>query len=166
VQAGKVVHKLKVGGNDSLEIYDYPGAYAQRFDGISPGGGEQPDKLQKIFDDNARTVAIRMQQEALPSLLINAANNCGHLVSGYKFTLTRHFNADGVYVITSLSHSGQPGIRYRPGQRSPGTFLQQHLHLYSVRAPVSSSACHAAAARAGFPPRYRGWTRRRRNLHR
>ncbi len=107
VQAGKVAHKLKVGGNDSLEIYDYPGAYAQRFDGISPGGGEQPDKLQKIFDDNARTVGIRMQQEALPSLVINAASNCGHLVSGYKFTLTRHFNADGVYVITSLSHSGQ-----------------------------------------------------------
>jgi type VI secretion system secreted protein VgrG len=110
VQAGKVVHKLKVGGNDALEIYDFPGAYAQRFDGISPGGGGRPSDLQKIFDDSTRTVGIRMQQEALPSLVIDAASKCGHLVSGYKFTLTRHFNGDGMYVITSLSHSGQQGF--------------------------------------------------------
>jgi len=108
-QAGKVVHKLKVGGNDSFEIYDYPGAYAQRFDGVSPGGGDRASDLQKIFDDNNRTVGIRMQQEALPSLVINSASKCGHIAPGYKFTLTRHFNADGVYVITSLSHSGKQG---------------------------------------------------------
>jgi type VI secretion system secreted protein VgrG len=107
VQSGKVAHKLKVGGNDSLEIYDYPGAYAQRFDDVTPGGGDQSANLQDVFSDNARTVGIRMQQEALPSLIINAASNCGHLVSGHKFTLTRHFNADGAYVITALNHSGQ-----------------------------------------------------------
>ena len=28
VAAGRVSHKLKVGGNDQLEIYDYPGGYA------------------------------------------------------------------------------------------------------------------------------------------
>jgi len=109
VQVGKVSHKLKVGGNDSLEIYDYPGAYAQRFDGVDPGGGDRASDLQKIFDDNGRTVGIRMQQEALPSVVINGASNCRHLVSGHKFNLTRHFNADGQYVITSLSHVAQHG---------------------------------------------------------
>ncbi len=110
VTVGKLVHRLKVGGAEKLEIYDYPGAYAQRFDGVAPGGGDQSAELQKIFDDNARTVGIRMQQEALPTLVINAASKCSHLVSGYKFTLDSHFNADGTYVITSLSHSGQQGI--------------------------------------------------------
>lgn len=104
VQVGKVSHKLKVGGNDKFEIYDYPGAYAQRFDGVQSGGGDNSADLQKIFDDNVRTVGIRMQQEAVPSIVINCASNCRHLVSGYKFTLMLHFNADGQYVITSLSH--------------------------------------------------------------
>src|SRR5262249_19604093 len=34
VAAGGVNHKLKVSNNDKLEVYDYPGEYAQRFDGI------------------------------------------------------------------------------------------------------------------------------------
>ena len=61
---GQVTHKLKVGDNGKLEIYDYPGEYAQRFDGVDPGGGDRPADLQKIFDDNKRTVDIRMEQEA------------------------------------------------------------------------------------------------------
>jgi hypothetical protein len=35
--AGPVQHRLTVGENAALEIYDYPGAYAQRFDGVDPG---------------------------------------------------------------------------------------------------------------------------------
>ena len=64
VTVGTVTHKLKVGGNDKLELYDYPGGYAGRFDGINKGGGEQASQVQKIFQDNARTVGIRMQEEA------------------------------------------------------------------------------------------------------
>jgi hypothetical protein len=37
--AGPVQHRLTVAENAALEIYDYPGAYAQRFDGVDPGGG-------------------------------------------------------------------------------------------------------------------------------
>ena len=43
----RVDHKLKVAGNDELEIYDYPGGYAQRFDGIAPGGGERTAELAR-----------------------------------------------------------------------------------------------------------------------
>ena len=34
VSVGKLKHQLNVGGNEELEIYDYPGGYSQRFDGI------------------------------------------------------------------------------------------------------------------------------------
>ena len=105
IQAGDVTHKLKVGGNDKLELYDYPGEYAQRFDGISPSGGEQAADIQKIFQENSRTVGIRMQQEAFPSLRIQGASSCLHLISGHKFTLDRHFNADGQYLLTSVQHT-------------------------------------------------------------
>jgi type VI secretion system secreted protein VgrG len=116
VAIGKTTHPLKVGGNDQLEIYDWPGGYAQRFDGVDKGGGDRSADLQKIFEDNKRTAALRMQQETLPGLLIRGESNCRHFVSGHKFTLERHFNADGgPYVLTSVSHSGSVGD-YRSGR--------------------------------------------------
>src|SRR5262249_52756211 len=87
VAVGAVAHKLKIGGNDQLELYDFPGEYAQRFDGVDKGGGDQPADLQKIFEDNKRTVAIRMQEEALPSLLIRGSGSCRQFTSGHKFIL-------------------------------------------------------------------------------
>ena len=60
-------HELKVGGNDKLEIYDYPGGYAQRFDGVDSGGGSRPAELPKIFEDSQRTVKVRMEQEDQPA---------------------------------------------------------------------------------------------------
>src|SRR5262245_56859134 len=59
VQAGRVAHKIQFNGTDKLELYDYPGGYAQRFDGVAPGGGDRAGDLSKIFEDNARTTGIR-----------------------------------------------------------------------------------------------------------
>lgn len=115
VSVGKATHKLKVGGNDKLELFDYPGEYAQRFDGIDPGGGEQSSDVQKIFQDNSRTVGIRMQEEALHSVVIHAAGGCRNWVSGHKFTLDRHFDADGQYVVTGVQHSAHLPANYQSG---------------------------------------------------
>src|SRR5207247_10512362 len=115
VAVGKVTHKLKAGNNDKLEIFDFPGEYAQRFDGMAKGGAEKPADVQKIFDDNKRTVGLRMQEEAAPGLVIHGAGNCRQLVSGYKFTLERHFNADGQYVLTGVHHTSQLSGSYRSG---------------------------------------------------
>ena len=113
VQAGRVSHKFKVGGNDKFEIYDYPGEYAQRFDGVDRGGGDRAGDLQKIFQDNRRTTDIRIQEEAVPGLVIQGASNCRQFVSGYKFTLERHFNADGQYLLTIVAHSARQSGDYR-----------------------------------------------------
>src|SRR5262249_38134638 len=91
-------------GSEALEVYDYPGGYAQRFAGVDKGGGDKAGDLQKIFEDNARTAEIRMQAEAVKSLTIRAASNCRQLVSGHKFTVERHFTADGAYVVTGIKH--------------------------------------------------------------
>src|SRR5947209_95132 len=56
VQVGNVDHKLQVGDNSKLEIYDYPGAYAQRFDGVGKGGDDQSSDLSNIHpEDSDRT---------------------------------------------------------------------------------------------------------------
>ncbi|HWB83581.1 MAG TPA: type VI secretion system tip protein TssI/VgrG [Bryobacteraceae bacterium] len=114
VQIGRTTHKLKVGGNDSMEVYDYPGDYARRFDGIDKGGADQPPNLQKIFQDNARTVGIRMQQEALPSLLLEGKSGNAGLSAGYTFHIQGHFSDDGEYVLTGVEHMiKQPVIAAR-----------------------------------------------------
>ena len=122
VPVGKETHKLKVAGVDGMELYDFPGEYAQRFDGINQGGGEQPAELQKIFQDNQRTVELRMDEETTPAIVIRARSNVKHVVSGYKFTLQRHFNADGDYVITAVRHQGSLAADYRSGKEELLTY--------------------------------------------
>jgi type VI secretion system secreted protein VgrG len=115
VKAGKVEHKLKLADNDKLEIYDYPGGYAKRFDGVNKSGGDQAAQLQKVFQDNSRTVGIRMQEEAAPSVALHALSNCRQLSSGHKFILERHFNADGKYLITLIGHSASLNSQFLSG---------------------------------------------------
>ena len=78
VQVGTVAHNLSV-GNTNLEIYDYPGGYAQRFDGVTPGGGDRSSDVQNIFPDGTRTVGIRMQEEAAAALLLEGESTCRQL---------------------------------------------------------------------------------------
>jgi type VI secretion system secreted protein VgrG len=116
VKAGTVSHKLKGQPNEQLEIYDFPGAYAVRFDGINPSGGEQPERLQKILQDNKRTVKLRMEAEALPSLTIHGSSGCRNFVAGHKFTLDRHFDGDGEYVLVAVTQEATMGSTYRTGE--------------------------------------------------
>jgi type VI secretion system secreted protein VgrG len=141
VTAGKVTHKLNVGGNDQLEIYDYPGGYAQRFDGVDRSGAPRPQDLKRIYEDRDRTVKVRMEQEAVAALEIRGVSDCGHFAPGHKFTLQRHFDASGPYVLTGIDHdahlsgyrSGEPpefryenhftcipgALKYRPQRVTP-----------------------------------------------
>jgi type VI secretion system secreted protein VgrG len=113
VSVGTVTHKLKTGGNDKLELYDFPGGYANHFDGIDRGGGERPADLQKIFEDNTRTADVRIHEEAVQSISIRATSSCPQLAAGFRFTLDRHFNADGTYVLTAVEHHAKLLWDYR-----------------------------------------------------
>ena len=124
VPVGQATHKLNVGNNGKLEIYDYPGEYAQRYDGIDPGGGERPADLQNIFTDNQRTIGLRMQEEALPGLVVRGTGNCRHFASGYAFTLTRHFNADGKYLLTGVRHAARSPANFRTSAVSGTSFYE------------------------------------------
>jgi type VI secretion system secreted protein VgrG len=115
VQVGTVTHKLKVAGNDQLEIYEYPGGYAQRYDGVSPTGGDRASDIQNIFDDNTRTAKIRMQQETARGVRVLGTSTCRQFVAGCKFTLDGHFDGNGPYVLTSVGHFASVGDAYGTG---------------------------------------------------
>jgi type VI secretion system secreted protein VgrG len=134
VSIGKVTHKLKLAANDPLEVYDYPGAYAQRFDGVDAGGGDSSGSLAKIFQDNKRTAAIRMEQEAVQAITIRGSSNCRQFMAGHKFTLERHFDADGAYVLTSVDHSASASAGGRSG--ADGTVnYQNHFTCIPLALP-------------------------------
>jgi type VI secretion system secreted protein VgrG len=112
-QVGQVTHHLDVAQPGTRELYDWPGEYAQRFDGVEPGGSERLQELQEIFTDNERTAEIRMEQEAVTALTVQGASNCRQMVAGHKFTLTtlpedyltQPLQPEGEYVLTAISHS-------------------------------------------------------------
>jgi type VI secretion system secreted protein VgrG len=119
VTAGTVAHKLNAAGNTALEVYDYPGLYAQRFDGIDPGGGERPADVQNISPDADRTVAVRLKQELLAALRVEGEGNVRQLSAGHKFTLSDHFDGNGDYAVTRVEHhASQEGV-FTTGKPSP-----------------------------------------------
>ncbi len=118
VQAGLVVHRLAAGGGENFEIYDYPGEYAQRFDGIDKGGAERPGELDKILPDGQRTAEIRMQEEAARALVIGGASGAPILAPGHRFVLTGHFDGDGPYVLTSVHHVARAPVGRTGGEYS------------------------------------------------
>jgi type VI secretion system secreted protein VgrG len=115
VKVGQIVHPLSVPATNDLEVYDYPGLYAQRFDGVDRGGAPVPAELQKIFQDNERTAQIRMQEEAAAAVSVEGRSDSYFLTAGCKFTLQRHFNAEGDYVLTRVEHEATLGADYRSG---------------------------------------------------
>jgi type VI secretion system secreted protein VgrG len=104
VSAGPASHSLNL-GNHGLENYDFPGRYAKRFDGVGPGGSEQPSQLQKIFTEATRTADLHAQELAASALTIAGEGTCLNLGAGYKFTLQGDAKADGDYLITRVQHS-------------------------------------------------------------
>ncbi|HTB10633.1 MAG TPA: type VI secretion system tip protein TssI/VgrG [Bryobacteraceae bacterium] len=124
VPIGKVTHKLNLANGD-LEIYDYPGRYAQRFDGIDPSGGDRPADISHIFEDRTRTVRLRMEQEEVLGIRIDGKSDCGQFTAGHKFKLERHFDADASYLLTSVEHEARDQS-YRSGESEISAFRYEN----------------------------------------
>ncbi len=110
ITAGTVSHNAAAGPNSPWELYDYPGGYAKRFDGIDKGGGEQASELNKIFQDNERTAKLRMEAETAGVLSIAGHGLHPGFTAGYQFTLANHFSDNGTYTLLSVDHDAHQPI--------------------------------------------------------
>ena len=98
ISAGTVSHKLELAGNKAWDKYGYPGDHAKPFDAKQTG---------EMVTEGNRRVKVRLQQEEACEVLIQANSNVRNMTAGHRFTLSKHFNGDGVYVVTSVTHNAQ-----------------------------------------------------------
>ncbi len=105
--------RFNLGGNQSMEVYTYPGRYARKFDGMDRTGGDQSGELQNIFQDNRDSATNQMLARDAASKKVSGISNCSSLTAGYRWELTKHPNNEmnGHYVLVSVNHSAdqQPG---------------------------------------------------------
>lgn len=105
---------FKVGDNQKLEVYDYPGGYARKYDGINGSGGEQAGELNKVYDDKTKKALTVMQSLDAQYRVVSGNSDCSSMTSGYRFKLLDHPNNDknGQYVITSVRHEAEQNPTY------------------------------------------------------
>ncbi len=105
---------FSVGDNQILELYDFPGGYARKYDGIAAGGGENAGDLQKVFPDKLNTAKSMMEALDDKYKVISGAGDCSAMTSGYRFELFNHPNNeyDKQYVLTSVTHEAEQNPTY------------------------------------------------------
>jgi hypothetical protein len=70
--------------------------------------------LTGVFQDSQRTARLRMEAEAARSISVRGQGGVAEFAPGYRFQLTRHYDGDGEYVLTSVEHTARAGA-YRSG---------------------------------------------------
>jgi type VI secretion system secreted protein VgrG len=98
------------GDNKKLEIYEFPGGYARKFDDIDRGGAERSD-VSNVFDHKQKMIEVAMQSLDVQYRVISGVSDCSSITSGYKFDFTKHVDA-GEYVITSVTHEAEQNPSY------------------------------------------------------
>jgi type VI secretion system secreted protein VgrG len=116
--------RFNIGGNQELEIYEFPGGYARKYDGVDRTGGDRPADLQHIFEDNQKTVQIRIEELDSQHLTANGISDCASLTAGYRFALfnhpTRKLNAN--YVLTTVAHEAEQSPNYVANEEIAGAY--------------------------------------------
>ena len=139
IQSGTISHKLAIAGSDQLELYDYPGGYAQRFDGVAPGGGDRSGDLNKVFQDGTRTAGLRMQERAAGAIVIEGQSLCPQLtaraqVHASKITSTGMATTSLVEVEHNASVEGRVyGRRPERPRLAPEELKQQSATIESAQ---------------------------------
>jgi type VI secretion system secreted protein VgrG len=100
--------KFAFGDNTEWEIYDYPGDYAVKFDGIGPEGNERSD-LESVIPDGKRTAELAMAVIDAKHRLGDGESDCSSFTAGHRFRMTNHpiGHVNGEYVLTSITHTAR-----------------------------------------------------------
>ncbi len=106
--------QFTIADNQKMEIYNYPGGSARKYDGIDKGGGEQPASLNNVYTDKQNNVKIQMQALDAQVKITTGYTDCCTLTAGHRFKLKNHPTAsvDGQYVLTTVQHESEQSPDY------------------------------------------------------
>ncbi len=98
--------RFNIADSSKLEVYDHPGGYARKYDGIDKSGGENAGNLQKVFTDKTKASQIAMEALDAQHEVGHGGGDCSAMIAGYRFKMTQHPDnqMNGQYVITTVSH--------------------------------------------------------------
>jgi type VI secretion system secreted protein VgrG len=116
------VSRFNAGDNHKMEIYDFPGGYARKYDGIDKGGAEQLSDLQNVYQDKSNTVKTRMQALDANFGPSTGVSDCSSLTAGHKFKLANHPDRDinGSYVLLTVDSEFEQAPDYPDMDESHG----------------------------------------------
>ena len=106
---------VKIGNNGALEIFDFPGEYAQRFN--------KPDERMGEVEKHGKELSKwRIEEQALSHVQISGTGTARAFSTGFHFSLLGKDNAEikvpgtqGKYVLTSLKHTIEQAPDYISG---------------------------------------------------
>jgi type VI secretion system secreted protein VgrG len=93
--------EVNLGSNGFLEVYDYPGEYASRFN-------KPAERLDKVNDEGDKLVRVRLEEEELPAAVYEGSSSCRHLAAGHNFKRNDPFDTTGPpdeYTLISVNFS-------------------------------------------------------------
>ncbi len=101
--------RFNVGGNQMMEIYDFPAGYARKYDGIDKSGGEQASSLQNVYRDKDNTIKIRMEALDAQFKVSQGTSLCSTLTAGHRFKLSNHPSSEinTQYIVVSINHEAE-----------------------------------------------------------
>ncbi len=111
---------VQIGNNGALELFDYPGFYAQRFN--KPG-----QRLGEVEPEGRQLVEIRMQEKEARHRTIRGMSREGIFSAGHHFDLKDHPNheSNGRYVLTAVDHTMTQGDYSSESTRDGGPYRNQ-----------------------------------------
>lgn len=114
---GTETSQFNVGGNQTLEIYDFPAGYGRKYDGINKSGGEQAAELNNIFQDKREISKIRMEALDAQFKISRGNSLCATMTAGHRFKLSNHPNRElnTQYIALSVTHRAEQSPDYTSG---------------------------------------------------
>jgi type VI secretion system secreted protein VgrG len=102
--------------NKDLEVFDYPGGYAKKFN--------KPElRLDQVRPEGEKVVRLQMEQEEAGYIVYDGTSDCPAMTSGYKFTVDGGTQVpSGPYLFTSIHHTAVQHPPYVTDQVVPGFY--------------------------------------------
>lgn len=118
---GSQLSKNPVGDNQNMEVYEYPGGYAVKYDDVDRMGGEGSGHLNGIFPDKQRTIENAIQVFDAQFMVSDGNSDCCSIIAGHRFELINHPNKklNTKYVVVSVRHQAQQSPSYETGESEP-----------------------------------------------